>query len=145
MKNVKKNKQWKNWERFAKYAGISLLAALLLLWVVIPAAEIILGHAGNFLFNYIEKHPMGVTIVGAIIGFITYGMLHPKAEESEEKLSKPTMEDYNTALKTIRLAMREVASALELAPIESHTNIAADPDEGRIVSWERVWGMKYSL
>lgn len=135
----------KNWKKFALYAGISLLAAILLLWLVIPAAEIILNRAANFLFSYIDRHPVGVTIVGAIIGFITYGMLHPKAEESEEKLSKPTMEDYNTALKTIRLAMREVASALELAPIESHTNIAADPDEGRIVSWERVWGMKYKV
>lgn len=141
---MKKN-QKKNWEKFAKYAGIGLLVALVLLVIIIPAFEIISIYAGNLLLKYVEHHPLGVTIVGAIIGFITYGMLHPKAEESEEKLSKPTMEDYNTALKTIRLAMREVASALELAPIESHTNIAADPDEGRIVSWERVWGMKYKV
>lgn len=135
-----KNK--KNWEKFAKYTGISLAVAVLLLLVVIPAAEIISVYAGNFLLGYVEKHPLGVTIVGAIIGFVVYGMLHPKAEETEEMLPKPSTDDYFIALKTIRPAIAEVASPLGLAPIESHTNMETDPKE-RILSWERVWGMQY--
>ncbi len=134
-----------NWNKWAKYAIIGLLAAALLLWVVIPASEILLGHAGNFLFSYIEKHLVGVFFVTCIIGFVAYGAYKASlapAPASLKTMPKPTMQDYFKVLETVRPAVAEVASALGLAPIDSHTDMAADGPE-RILQWGKVWGFKY--
>ena len=52
------------------------------------------------------------------------------------------MGDYFAVLETLRPAVAEVAQALELAPVYSHTDMAADSEE-RILSWGKVWRMKY--
>ncbi len=134
-----------NWNKWAKYAIIGLLAAALLLWVVIPVAEVILGHAGNFFLDYVNKHPVGVFLVACIIGFVAYGAYKASLAPDPAPLKtmpKPTMQDYFKVLETVRPAVAEVASALGLAPIDSHTDMAADGPE-RILQWGKVWGFKY--
>ncbi len=132
-----------NWQKWAKYAIIGLVAVVLLLWAVIPAAEIILGHAGNFLFDYVGKHPVGVALIGCVIGFIAYAATRPQPEAPSGKdLPMPTMSDYFKILETIRPAVAEIASTLGLAPIDCHTDMAADGAE-RILKWGKVWGFKY--
>lgn len=135
-----KNK--KNWKKSAKYTGIGLAVAVLLLFVVIPAAEIISVHAVNFLLGYVAKHPIGVTIVGAIIGFVCYAVTRPQEEPAKKWEPEPTESDYFAVLETVRPAVAEVAQALGLAPIYSHTDMAADPKE-RIIPGIRFWGLNY--
>ncbi len=132
-----------NWNKWAKYAMIGLLAVALLLWVVIPAAEIVLGHMGGFLSDYIDKHPVGVFIAACVLGFVAYAATRPKAEAPSGKcLPMPTISDYFKILETVRPAVAEIASSLGLAPIDNHTDMAADGAE-RILRWGKVWGMKY--
>lgn len=135
----------KNWDKLAKYAMIGLLATVLLLWVAIPAAEIILGYVGNFLFDYIDKHPVGVFIVVCIVSVVLYmvykaSIAPPPA--SAKAMPKPTLQDYFKVLETIRPAVAEIASTLGLAPIDNHTDMAADGAE-RILCWGKVWGFRY--
>lgn len=87
---------------------------------------------------------MGVVIVGCVIGFIVYGITRPKEEEVKgpEWERKPTESDYFAVLETLRPAVSEVAEALGLAPIYSHTDMAADPKE-RILPGIYFWGLNY--
>lgn len=55
---------------------------------------------------------------------------------------KPTQEDYQAVLTTIRPAVATVAQALGLAPIYSNTNMEADAEE-QILPWGKVWRLKY--
>lgn len=57
---------------------------------------------------------------------------------------KPTPEDYQAVLATVKSALATVAPALGLAPIYEHTNISADPEE-QILPWGKVWRMKYKV
>lgn len=139
---MKKSENKDGWKKFAKYAGIGLLTAILLLWVVIPAAEIILDHAANFLFGYIEQHPVGVFIVTCIAGVILYLACFTTPPDHTKAMPKPTSQDYFKVLETVRPAMAEIASALGLAPIDNHTDMAANGPE-RILKWDKVWGLKY--
>ena len=132
-----------DWDKGARYAVLGLVLTFLLLWVVIPAAEIILGHVGNFLFGYIERHLVGVTIVVGFIGFALYAAYKASLAPIPIKtMPKPTMKDYFKILETIRPSVAEIASTLGLAPIDNHTDMAADGAE-RILSWGKVWGFKF--
>lgn len=137
---MKKN----DWKKWAVYSAIGLAAVCFLFWVVIPAAEIILGYAGNFLFAYIDKHPVGVFIAASIAGFFVHAATRPQPEEDHNPKwePKPTESDYFTVLQTLRPAVAEVAEALRLAPIYSHTDMAADPKE-RIIPGIYFWGLNY--
>lgn len=55
---------------------------------------------------------------------------------------KPTPEDYQAVLATVKPALATVAQALGLAPIYEHTDIAADPEE-QILPWGTVYRMKF--
>lgn len=57
---------------------------------------------------------------------------------------KPTPEDYQAALATVKPALATVAPALGLAPIYEHTDISADPEE-QILPWGKVWRMKFKV
>lgn len=131
-------------KRFAKWATIGIALAVFLLAIGIPAVETISIHVGDFLIDYIDAHPVGSFIVAAIVGYISYSVYHASPEENveAEPAPEPTMSDYFTILDTIRPAVAEVAQALGLAPVYSHTDMAADQEE-RILPWGRVWGMKY--
>lgn len=132
-----------DWDKGARYAVLGLVLTFLLLWVVIPAAEIILGHVGNFLFGYIERHLVGVTIVVGFISFALYAAYKAsRAPVPIKTMPKPTMKDYFKILETIRPSVAEIASTLGLAPIDNHTDMAADGAE-RILSWGKVWGFKF--
>ena len=135
----------KNWDKWAKYAVIGLVVVLLLLWIVIPAAEIILSHAGKFLISYIDNHPLFFSVMALIaggIGYIAYktSITHPPAPT--KAMPEPTSQDYFKILETIRPAVAEIASSLGLATIDNHTDMAADGPEC-ILQWGKVWGLKY--
>lgn len=57
---------------------------------------------------------------------------------------KPTAEDYQAVLATVKPALATVAPALGLAPIHEHTDISADPEE-QILPWGEVWRMKFKV
>lgn len=57
---------------------------------------------------------------------------------------KPTAEDYQAVLATVKPALATVAPALGLAPIYEHTDITADPEE-QILPWGKVWRMKFKV
>lgn len=57
---------------------------------------------------------------------------------------KPTVEDYQATLATVKPALATVAPALGLAPIYEHTDISADPEE-QILPWGKVWRMKFKV
>lgn len=85
-----------------------------------------------------------VTIV--IVGFLAaaaYSAVQKLFQiEEPEPAHKPTEEDYQAGAVTIRPAVATVAKALGLAPIYSHTDMEADPEE-KILPWGDVFCMKY--
>ena len=135
----------KNWNKWAKYAMIGLVAVVLILLVGIRAIEIILGYTGTLLFDYVEKHTLGVLIVACIAGAVSY-YVYKFSNASDptpvKAMAMPTSQDYFKILETVRPAVAEIASALGLAPIDNHTDMAADGPE-RILQWGKVWGFKY--
>lgn len=135
-----------NWDKWAKYALFGLLAVLLLLLVVIPAVEILLGYAGNFLFDYINKHPVGVFIVVCVLGFIVWCMYQKPIQKPIEIIRdpEPTMTDYETIVKTIYAAAKNICDSLGLVAARSYADLYVD-EADRILQWENVWGMKYKL
>lgn len=138
-------KRNKNWEKWGKSIVLCLLATTLLLGVIIPAFEIILGYAGNFLVAYIDKHPLGMSVLALIAAGICYLVYQSHKAPIDDDLidmPKPTAQDYFKVLETIRPAVAEIASTLGLAPIDNHTDMAADGAE-RILSWGKVWGFKF--
>jgi len=64
--------------------------------------------------------------------------------EEPAPLHKPTPEDYQAVLATVKPALATVAPALGLAPIHEHTDISADPEE-QILPWGKVWRMKFKV
>ena len=75
----------------------------------------------------------------AVVGFLVVCFL--RGEEPAPP-RKPTPEDYQAVLTTIRPAVATVAQALGLAPIYSNTNMEADAEE-QILPWGKVWRLKY--
>ena len=132
-----------DWNKWAKYTVIGLLAVCLIFWVVIPAVEIIGISALDFLLDYTLKHPVGMFITACFLGFIAYAIIHSQEEQKNPKWEpEPTEADYFAVLDTLRPAMAEVAPALDLAPIYSYTDMAADPEE-RIIPGIYFWGLYY--
>jgi len=134
-----------NMKKFAKYAAIGLLSVFVLLAIVIPGLEVIGLKVGGFLLAYIEAHPGGSLIVATIIGvvaYVAYKTAQAPAPVPLKTMPKPTSQDYFKVLETVRPAVAEIASTLGLAPIDSHTDMAANGPE-RILQWGKVWGFKY--
>lgn len=134
-----------DWNKLAKYVAIGLVALGLILLVGIPTVEIILDYTGTLMFDYAEKHPVGVFVVACIAGAVSY-YIYKSSKASDptpaKAMPKPTSQDYFKVLETVRPAVAEIASTLGLAPIDNHTDMAADGPE-RILQWDRVWGLKY--
>lgn len=136
-----------NWNKAAKYAMFGLLAAFLLLGIVIPAAEIILGRVCNFLLDYLYEHPLLFLIIIGVVIYIGWKVFEectyqPPEPPKPVQLPEPTESDYFAALPTIRAALAEVADSLGLAPITSSTDMAVDRDE-RILTQNGYWGLVY--
>ena len=110
----------------------------ILLWTI---AFILLG----LLLLMVAIDHMHLLIIGGFLAAGLYSGIHKLFEDGEtveELAEEPTMGDYFAVLETLRPAVAEVAQALELAPVYSHTDMAADSEE-RILSWGKVWRMKY--
>lgn len=90
---------------------------------------------------------MHLFVIGGFLAAALYsGILKLNGEEIVEDalVEEPTASDYYAVLETIRPAVAEVAQALELAPIYSHTDMTADSEE-RILPWGKIWRMKYKV
>lgn len=110
----------------------------ILLWTI---AFVLLG----LLLLMVAIDHMHLLIIGGFLAAGLYSGIHKLFEDGEtveELAEEPTMGDYFAVLETLRPAVAEVAQALELAPIYSHTDMAADSEE-RILPWGKVWRMKY--
>lgn len=134
-----------DWKKWAKYSIIGLLAVCLIFWVVIPAVEIIGINVLNFLFDYIQEHLFGVFIAACVLGFIVWcAYQRPTKGPEPERDVKPTMTDYETIVKTIYAATKNVSESLGLVPARSYADLYVD-EADRILQWENVWGMKFKL
>ena len=82
------------------------------------------------------------------IGFIAVAaysaLLKLTQGEETAPTQKPTPEDYQAVLATVKPALATVAQALGLAPLYEHSDISADPEE-QILQWGKVWRMKFKI
>lgn len=107
-------------------------AVYLMLLVLVYAMLILLGLT-------LVKLAINNLPVIVVVGFLVFCFL--KGGEPAPP-RKPTQEDYQAVLTTIRPAVATVAQALGLAPIYSNTNMEADAEE-QILTWGKVWRLKY--
>lgn len=122
-----------DWGRFAALILLALaLSALfaVLFWI---ACDQIIRH-----FEFLTVF-FGVP-TAAVLGWRYYRRTHPI--QIGGPLPPPTMSDYFAVLETLRPALAEIAQALGLAPVYSHSDMAVDAEE-RILPYGRVWVMKY--
>ena len=131
-----------NWKKLAIIVLLSLVAAAVMLYIMLPAINAVGMRLGDAVIAAIEEYPMGVFIIAGVLVLIAHGVTHPKEEKKTKWEPKPTESDYYAVLQTLRPAVAEVAGALGLAPIYSHTDMTADPEE-RIIPGIFFWGMKY--
>lgn len=123
-------------ERNAKKVALNL--ALLLS----VAALVILTAA---LFVKLAIQNLHKIIAAGFVAAAAYSALS-KLFQTEEPSPphKPTAEDYQAVLATVKPALATVAPALGLAPIYEHTDISADPEE-QILPWGKVWRLKFRV
>lgn len=123
-------------ERNAKKVALNL--ALLLS----VAALVILTAA---LFVKLAIQNLHIIIAAVFLAAAAYSALL-KVFHAEEPTppKKPTPEDYQAVLSTVKPALAIVAPALGLAPIYEHSDISADPEE-QILPWGKVWRMKFKV
>lgn len=131
-----------NWKRLAIIVLLCLVAVAVCMYVVLPLLNILGVGVAETSINLMRKYPVGTFIMLSMLGLIAYGVTHPKEEKKTKWEPKPTESDYYAVLQTLRPAVAEVAGALGLAPIYSHTDMTADPEE-RIIPGIYFWGMKY--
>ena len=86
-----------------------------------------------------------ILIAAAFLAAAAYSVVS-KLFQTEEPTPprKPTAEDYQAVLATVKPALATVAPALGLAPIYEHSDIRADPEE-QILPWGKVWRMKFKV
>lgn len=133
-----------NWKKLAIITLLGLVAVAVCMYVVLPLLNILGVGVAETSINLMKKYPVGTFIMLSMLGLIAYGVTHPKEEKKTKWEPKPTESDYYAVLQTLRPAVAEVAGALGLAPIYSHTDMAVDPEE-RIIPGIYFWGMKYKV
>lgn len=123
-------------ERNGKKVALNL--ALLLSVVVL----VVLAVA---LFVKLVTENLPKIIAAGFLAAAAYSALS-KLFQTEEPTPphKPTPEDYQAVLVTVKPALATVAPAIGLAPIYEHTDITADPEE-QILPWGKVWRMKFRV
>lgn len=117
---------------------------VLLNLVMLLSAVSVVVLAGFILVKLAIKN-LHIIIAAVFLAAAAYSALL-KLFQGEEPapLHKPTPEDYQAVLATVKPALATVAPALGLAPIYEHTNISADPEE-QVLKWGKVWRMKFKV
>lgn len=85
-----------------------------------------------------------IIAIGFLAAAVYSALLKLRQVEEPAPLHKPTAEDYQAVLATVKPALATVSSALGLAPVHEHTDISADPEE-QILPWGKVWRMKFKV
>ena len=116
--------------------------ALNLVLLLSVATPLILTAA---LFVKLAFQNLHILIAAAFLAAAAYSVVS-KLFQTEEPTPprKPTAEDYQTVLATVKPSLATVAPALGLAPIYEHSDIRADPEE-QILPWGKVWRMKFKV
>lgn len=116
--------------------------ALNLVLLLSVAALVILAVA---LFVKLAIQNLHVIIAASFLATAAYSVLSKLFQiEEPPPPQKPTQEDYQAILATVKPALAAVAPALGLAPVYEHTDICADPEE-QILPWGKVWRMKFKV
>lgn len=100
--------------------------------------------SGIILIKLVLHNAVWVVIIGLIIAgaYDAYRRLCGLEDVIEPKITKPTMDDYSSVALTVKSALKSVAPALGLAPIQGYTDIALD-EEDMITKWGKVWRLGY--
>lgn len=116
--------------------------ALNLVLLLSVAALVVLS---GVLFVKLAIKNLHIIIAAVFLAAAAYSALLKLFQvEEPAPLHKPTPEDYQAVLATVKPALATVAQALGLAPIYEHTNISADPEE-QVLKWGKVWRMKFKV
>lgn len=123
-------------ERNMKKVALNLVLLLSVATLVILTAA---------LFVKLAFQNLHILIAAAFLAAAAYSVVS-KLFQTEEPTPprKPTAEDYQAVLATVKPALATVAPALGLAPIYEHSDIRADPEE-QILPWGKVWRMKFKV
>lgn len=123
-------------ERNMKKVALNLVLLLSVATLVILTAA---------LFVKLAFQNLHILIAAAFLAAAAYSVVS-KLFQTEEPTPprKPTAEDYQTVLATVKPSLATVAPALGLAPIYEHSDIRADPEE-QILPWGKVWRMKFKV
>lgn len=111
---------------------------LIIIWTVAFAL------AGLLIIMVAIDH-MHLFIIGGFLAAAMYSGISKLVDDKtveDTPIEQPTESDYFAVLETLRPAVAEVAQALGLAPVHSHTDMAADSEE-RILPLGNVWRFKY--
>lgn len=119
--------------------GKAALSLMLPLFVVVLVVLVVA------LFVKVVTQNLHKIIAAGFLAAAAYSTLS-KLFQGEEPAppQKPTPEDYQAVLATVKPALATVAPALGLSPIYGHTDISADPEE-QILPWGKVWRMKFKV
>ena len=116
--------------------------ALNLVLLLSVAALVVLS---GVLFVKLAIKNLHIIIAAVFLAAAAYSALLKLLQvEEPAPLHKPTPEDYQAILVTVKPALATVAQALGLAPIYEHTDISADPEE-QVLKWGKVWQMKFKV
>lgn len=123
-------------ERNMKKVALNLVLLLSVATLVILTAA---------LFVKLAFQNLHILIAAAFLAAAAYSVVS-KLFQTEEPTPprKPTAEDYQAVLATVKPSLATVAPALGLAPIYEHSDIRADPEE-QILPWGKVWRMKFKV
>lgn len=124
-----------------EYGDIGEIAKNMVFLCILFAFVLLLGYV---LVLLAFRNSVKLVIFGFLLAaaYSLYLKLTGVAEVEPEPIRKPTMEDYQAVLETVKPALAKVAPALGLAPIYDYTDITIDPDSA-ITPYGKIYRMVY--
>lgn len=117
---------------------------VLLNLVMLLSAAVLVILAGTICVKLVIKN-LHIIIAAGFLAAAAYSAFLKLFQIEEPTLTpKPTPEDYQAVLTTVKPALATVAPALGLAPIYEHSDISADPEE-QILPWGNVYRLKFKV
>ena len=123
-------------ERNGKKVALNLTLLLSVAALVVLSGAVLVKLAINNLHIIIAAGFLAAAAYSALSKLFQIGEPAPS--------QKPTTEDYQAVLATVKPALTTVAQALGFAPVYEHTDISADPEE-QVLPWGKVWRMKFKV
>lgn len=117
---------------------------VLLNLVMLLSAAVLVILAGTICVKLVIKNLHIIIAAGFLAAAAYSAFLKLFQIEEPTPTPKPTPEDYQAVLTTVKPALATVAPALGLAPIYEHSDISADPEE-QILPWGNVYRLKFKV